>query len=242
MRRGAGGGEARTVYARSEAWRAARSQGFLGRLPEDVVDEITEGATAIHYPMGSVSLPTEEGAQPAVVLSGMLRYFLSTEGGRQITIRYIGIGDLVGTVTPHGSGLSSTFQAVEPSVLLHLDRTRMGAVARQRPDFAWGLVEEVAARLRFAYGALAATAFTTVRARVARDLLERAEAGGHLETGAVLAVTQQALADATGSVREVVARAVRELRTAHVIATDMNGITVLDLRRLQAEATSDAGE
>jgi CRP/FNR family transcriptional regulator, cyclic AMP receptor protein len=242
MRRGPSPSDIRPISAGPEAVRAARSRGFLARLSPDFVEEITQGGTAIYYPQGSVSFPSHEGANPAVVVSGMLRYLLSTAGGRQITIRYIGVGDLVGTVVPRGSGLSTTFQAVEPSVLLHLDRVRMQAAVGDRPEFAWELVEEMAIRLRFAYSALAATAFTSVRARVARDLVERARAGGRLETGALLPVTQQALADATGSVREVVARAIRELRTAGVITTDADGIRIKNLQRLEAEAANGAGD
>jgi CRP/FNR family transcriptional regulator len=55
--------------------------------------------------------------------------------------------------------------------------------------------------------------------------------------GVHLAVTQQSLADATGSVREVVARALRELRREGAVATADDGITVLDptaLTRLAA--------
>ena len=76
-----------------------------------------------------------------------------------------------------------------------------------------------------------------VRVRVARDLLERAKMSGPLVAGLHLAVTQQSLADATGSVRELVARALRELRQEGAVATADDGITVLDpdvLSRLAA--------
>jgi CRP/FNR family transcriptional regulator len=43
-----------------------------------------------------------------------------------------------------------------------------------------------------------------------------------------LIVTHQSLADATGSVREVVARALRNLRDEGVIATDVGRITILN--------------
>src|SRR5438132_532990 len=51
---------------------------------------------------------------------------------------------------------------------------------------------------------------------------------GPVVAGLHLAVTQQSLADATGSVREVVARALRELRREGAIATADDGITVVD--------------
>ena len=231
---------ARGGSAAIEALAAARSRGFLGRLPVELVDEITESAATVYYPKGTISFPASEGAQPAVVLSGLLRYYLATSTGRQITIRYIGVGDLAGTVNPYGPGLSTAIQAVEPSLLLHLDRPLLDALMRRRPDFASELLEELAIRLRFAYGALAATAFTPVRARVARDLLERARASDSLRPGLRLQVTQQALADATGSVREVVTRAIGELRREGVIATDAAGISILDPGALVAEASQGA--
>ena len=72
-----------------------------------------------------------------------------------------------------------------------------------------------------------------VRSRVARDLGERAKISGTpLRPGLHLEVTQQALADATGSVREVVARALRELREENVIGPLGDGVTILDFDAL----------
>jgi DNA-binding transcriptional regulator YhcF (GntR family) len=45
-------------------------------------------------------------------------------------------------------------------------------------------------------------------------------------------VSQQELADATGSVREVVARALRDLRTAGIVATTADCVVILDPARL----------
>ena len=66
-------------------------------------------------------------------------------------------------------------------------------------------------------------------------------AGGRDQRGLVLPVTQQALADATGSVREVVARAVRELRRRGAIATQSDGIKILDPDALAAESVRGEG-
>ena len=49
-------------------------------------------------------------------------------------------------------------------------------------------------------------------------------------------VSQQELADAAGSVREVVARALRDLRLAGVVATSPDHIVILDPARLHAES------
>ena len=119
-------------------------------------------------------------------------------------------------------------QAIQPSVLLHLDAERVRSLSQRRPELSQALIDELVSRLRSAFRALAASAFMPVRARVARDLLERAKMSGPVVAGLHLAVTQQSLADATGSVREVVARALRELRREGAIATADDGITVVD--------------
>ena len=60
------------------------------------------------------------------------------------------------------------------------------------------------------------------------DLVERAKMRGPLRAGLEIDVTQQSLADATGSVREVVSRALGQLRREGVVARNADGITVLD--------------
>ena len=54
-------------------------------------------------------------------------------------------------------------------------------------------------------------------------------------------ISQQELADAVGSVREVVARVLRELRVAEVIATAADRIVILEAARLYAESGGSAG-
>jgi CRP/FNR family transcriptional regulator len=54
-------------------------------------------------------------------------------------------------------------------------------------------------------------------------------------------VSQQELADAAGSVREVVARALRDLRVAGIVATAADSVVILDPARLYAESGGPAG-
>jgi CRP/FNR family transcriptional regulator, cyclic AMP receptor protein len=66
-----------------------------------------------------------------------------------------------------------------------------------------------------------------VRQRVARHLLDlaaREEPGRSL----VVSATQQGIAQAVGSVREVVARVLRELKAEQLIDSSRTGIHILD--------------
>jgi CRP/FNR family cyclic AMP-dependent transcriptional regulator len=236
MMAAAGAAEAEGSGRREDPLPPIPQIGFLGGLRPEVVEEIIESAPFVRYPAGTTTF--ESG--PAVVVSGLLGYFLWFPGGRQITIRYIGVGDLVGRVALPDSTLTTAVQAIEPSVLLQIDQARLEAVAKRHSEVSFALVEELTRRLRGAYRALASRSFATVRSRVARDLIERATAAGRLDAGLRLRVTQQALADATGSVREVVARSLRELRRDGVVATDHTGVTILDLAGLARVAGLDA--
>ncbi|HEY1419783.1 MAG TPA: Crp/Fnr family transcriptional regulator [Candidatus Dormibacteraeota bacterium] len=204
-----------------------------------MVDELLGSASVERYPVRAVRF----GLGASIVVSGLLRYFLSAADGRQITIRYVGPGDLVGSVIPLSATGSTGAQAIEPSVVMVLDPGRLQTVVFRHPESFEALIDEMTGRLRTAYGVLAARSFATVKSRIARDLIERARAGGHPEPAADLQVTQQALADATGSVREVVARSLAEMRRQGIVATHPSHVTILDADALAREARAEgAGE
>jgi CRP/FNR family cyclic AMP-dependent transcriptional regulator len=212
---------------------AIRRRGFLGSLPTDLAERIVSRAVMLRHAAASTPL---QAPGPAVVVSGMVRYFMTASDGRQLTIRYVGEGDLVGTVFPSPVfGVSTGFQTLAPSSLLYLDGAQLLACARERPELGLALAREYSHRLRHAHRALASSVFATVRARLARDLVERAKAAGARGPAVRLSVTQQELADATGSVREVVARALAELRHLGLLTTDHSTVVIPDLRALARE-------
>jgi CRP/FNR family transcriptional regulator len=75
-----------------------------------------------------------------------------------------------------------------------------------------------------------------VTQRVASHLLDLATMPQRPEAPLVSEVSQQELADAVGSVREVVARALRDLRAAGTVATSTDRIEILDPVRLHEQS------
>jgi CRP/FNR family transcriptional regulator, cyclic AMP receptor protein len=224
------------VGEHTEQLAAVWGNGFLARLPAELGGELVRSAALVHYPTGSVGAPASDSGWAAVIISGLIREYLLTPDGRQVTIRYARCGDLVGYPTSDSRWLTAEIEAVEPSELLHLEVKRMERLAQHEPELAMALAEELANLLRHAHRTLAGSAFATVRSRVARDLLERAGRAEAPRSGTHVRVTQQALANATGSVREVVARALRELRLHGVVETDRSGITIRNVDALIREA------
>jgi CRP/FNR family transcriptional regulator, cyclic AMP receptor protein len=174
----------------------------------------------------------------ALVVSGLFRAYYEASDGRQVTVRYARSGDVLGVVGAAGGPSPLHTRALTDATRLNMDIHVLRALARNDHEVAWSLVEELSHVVFGLWHELADTAFASVPQRVARHLLEIAatqlEPGGPL----VARVSQQELADLAGSVREVVSRALRDLRGEGIVRVTRGGITVLDASRLAERAWS----
>jgi CRP/FNR family transcriptional regulator len=106
------------------------------------------------------------------------------------------------------------------------------------PAVARACAEELARQLIWSFDEIADQAFLSVRQRVARQLLDLAV---HDDEGALVArISQQELADAIASGREVVSRALHELQRAGLVSSTRAGIVVSDPVGLSDEASRAA--
>lgn len=213
-----------------------RETGFLLRLPPALRDEVLQKARLVEYPAGGAMIYRDEQRRPALVAWGLLRTYLTWHDDRQLTLVYHRPGDLYEVLQVQSEAVSEGVQAIEPSGVLQLDLARLERLAEARTELAIALAQDLRDRLGVAYGALVRQTFGTVRQRVAADLLARVEGNKSLRTGHELKVSSQQLADATGSVREVVGRVLRQLRSNGVLGTEAKRIVVLDPAGLQREA------
>lgn len=212
------------------------NRGFLARLTPDLIEELVRSSHAAWYPAGTVLASSAEGIAPALILSGRMRYFLIAPDGRQLTVAYTLPGDIIGALLHDHNTISARHEVLQPTKLLHLDENHVKALMTRRTALTQAMLSETVDRLRAAYELLAGRAFTSVRVRVARDLWERSKMCDSAQQGQRLELTHQALADATGSVREVVARTIRDLRQEGIICTDATGITIVDAEGLARAA------
>ena len=218
----------------------ALAHSFLAELPAEVISELRVGGERADYPAGTTVYQPGSEPRAALVVRGLLRVFLASLEGRQVTVRYARPGDVLGIAVLVGGPASVGVQAVEPSGLFRLSSRTLLAAARRDARVSWAIAGELNRRLYDTLEQTAVNAFGSVRQRVAAHLLDLASAQ---QEPAWLAarVSQQELADAVGSVREVVARVLRELRVAGVIATAADRIVILNATRLYAESGGSAG-
>ncbi len=217
--------------------RAALGRSFLSALPPAALERLLDGAQLEVLGAGATTYRAGGEPRPSLVVTGLFRSYFAGPDGRQVTVRYAREGHVLGVVGTRGGPAPLHVQALTDASRLRFDIETLRDLAQSDAAVAWVLVGELTSTVHALWHEVAATAFATVPQRVARHLLEIAAREQEAEGGALVAhVSQQELADLAGSVREVVARALRELRDAGVVRVSRTGITVLDPADLASRA------
>ena len=205
---------------------------FLAGLPSDLVAALVEAGERTDYPAGSTIYRPGSHPRALLVVGGLLRVYMSAPEGRQVTVRYARPCDVLGIAVLVGGPADVGVQALAESSLFRIDSRVLTAAAHRDARVAWALAEELNRRLYETLHQTAINAFGSVRQRVAAHLLDLASAqqrpGGRL----VARVSQQELADAVGSVRELVARVLLDFRLERLVVTAPDSIHILDPVRL----------
>jgi CRP/FNR family transcriptional regulator, cyclic AMP receptor protein len=213
-------------------------RGCWAQLPIATIEQLTIGGRLTEFAAGH-AVYSEAGAERlAVIARGLLRVYMHASDGRQVTVRYVRPGDLLGVPALVGGPAPVFVQAVTAGSAFFFDITRVKRAARDDPAIAWLFAEESVHRLYDVLEELAGNAFATVRQRVARHLLDLAAARPGPVGRLTALVSQQDLANSVGSVREVVARVLGELRAERLIRTSPGRIEILDPVRLSRQLWS----
>jgi CRP/FNR family transcriptional regulator len=211
--------------------------GFLSTLPPAAAERLVAEAIRINVPAGSIVYRDEEAPQLLVVVTGLLRIFVSSADGRQVTVRYARSGDVAGLALTISGPAPMGIQAMTPALLVALRTRTLRAMLASDPGVARACAEELGRQVQSLLVDVAEQAFLPVRQRLARQLLVLAKRGRgrHL----VVTASQQELADAIGSVREVVARTLHGLQEDDLVCVSRGGIELLDPLRLSEEPAPD---
>jgi CRP/FNR family transcriptional regulator len=219
----------------------ALSRSFLADLPPEVAGRLRAEGERAEYPAGTTVYRAGASPQAALVVRGLIRVYLASAEGRQVTIRYARPGDVLGIAVLVGGPASVSVQAVEPSSLFRISSRTLTAAARRDPRVGWAIAQELNRRLYDTLEQTAVHVFGSVRQRAAAHLLDLASAQQQPAGRLVARVSQQELADAVGSVREVVARVLRDFRVAGIVATAADSVVILDASRLYTECGGASG-
>ena len=210
-------------------------------LPSEVIDELLDGTVESKVAGGEVvHRALDDDHYLELVITGVMRVFVTAPDGRTMTIRYCRSGELLGAMSLFADDFTepATKQAVVDTRLLLMSPPNVRALAERDLRVARALLVELSERARNFVNEIPRSSFASVRQRVARQLLDLADTdshGGGPNGELAVPITQQELADAAGTVREVVVRALRQLRDAGVVRTERDRIVLLDPVQLTDE-------
>jgi CRP-like cAMP-binding protein len=183
-----------------------------------------------HIPAGTLIFRAGDAPTIALIRAGVVRLFIRTGAGRQVTIGYARPGDLIGLVPLLGASRAWNAEAIAGTTLAIVTIEQVQAAAALHAQIPWLIAEHIATWASDAVRALADHSSQPVAARVARHLREIAVRTP--DGRAVALVTHRRLADAVGTVHQVISRQLRVLRTDGVIDTHRGAITIVNEERL----------
>jgi len=215
-------------------------RGSWASVPIGTIESLIEGGRVIEFPAGHTVYAEADAEELAVVLRGLLRVYMHASDGRQVTVRYVRTGDLLGVPALIGGPAPVFVQAVASGAAFFFDIDRVKRAARTDASVAWALAEESVHRLYDVLEELAGNAFASVRQRVARHLLDLAASRPGVGSRLTAFVSQQDLANSVGSVREVIARVLAEFREERLVRTSPGRVEILDPLRMSRQLWSRA--
>jgi CRP/FNR family transcriptional regulator len=171
-----------------------------------------------------------EGEQPLgvfFVLLGRVRLSRTAPDGREQVLSTIGPGenfDLVPVLD--GEPCPSTARAMSQVECLLLPREELQSLIYRHPGLAIAAMQAMAHQLRSLVDLVEDLAFRSVRARLARQLLAVAGGGS-------AAITQQELAERTGTIREMAGRTLRRMAEEGLVRLERGRVVVLDATGLR---------
>src|ERR1700759_295835 len=211
-------------------------------FPENLTARLFANAKPTRLGAGGVLfLAGDPGDGCYRVEQGLLKVSMIAPSGAERILAIVGPGGIVGELsTIDGLPRSASVAAVRDSELTFVSRAAFQAFAEAHPQVYRDLVTLLATRLRDTDGVVAAGSFLPLKGRVARALLDLAEAFGHdVGQGRILIrqkVSQSDLAAMAGIARENVSRILNDWIREKLISRLSGYYCLEDHAKLQSEA------
>ncbi|MDX9865315.1 MAG: Crp/Fnr family transcriptional regulator [Anaerolineaceae bacterium] len=210
---------------------------LLTHLPEHVLCQMAQAAIPLHCEDGQmIDLDDEQGAVFFVV-KGMVRSYRSNRSGREQNLIHLTSGDAF-NIPQAFSGqdiIPISAVAIGDVYLLKIPFDPFQHIVSCNPEAALAVLQDLSKKLAHLTQLTHDLSLRTVRARLARFLLDQSRAS--VPSG--VQWTQHEIAAQIGSVREVVSRTMRAFVRDGLIRLNRQRIEILDEKALEAEAEKE---
>ncbi len=213
----------------------------LGLLDKPDLDEVLRFARRVAFDRGqTVFHKGDPGDALYAILAGRVGINASSGLGKQVFLNIMEAGEVFGEIALLDGGVR-TAQAVamEPAILLRIDRKRFLPLLEARPKLCLKLMELLCGRLRWTSDIIESIIFLDIPHRLAKRLLILAAEHGR-DTGQDLQVeiglSQEDLANMLGATRESVNKVLRAFQQQGLIAYGRGQLRILNRQALQEVA------
>ncbi len=213
-------------------------------MPREIAGKLLAGERTVTLEAGETLFERGDAGDGCYWLrSGVLKVCVASTKGEQRILAILGPGAIVGEMAMiDGLPRSASVAAVRACELTFVSRAAFLDILRQHPELYADIVKTLATRLRHSDEDMAASSFLTVRARVARALMQFAQQlGEDAGDGQMLIrhrITQSDLAAMAGVARESVSRTLGDWKRHKVLERATRAGYVVHRARLEKEAAA----
>lgn len=187
------------------------------------------------FPAKSVII--KEGDQSAdlyYIIGGSVTVLIEDHKGREIVLAYLNAGDFFGELGLFDDEHKRTafVRARTKCEIAQINYQRLKGLGDLFPELLFSIASQMAIRLKKTSRKVSDLAFTDVKGRVARtliDLCKEPDAMTHPD-GMLVKITRQELGRIVGCSREMVGRVLKDLEDDHLISVSGKSIVVFGTR------------
>jgi CRP/FNR family cyclic AMP-dependent transcriptional regulator len=213
---------------------ALRHISLFAGLSDDALARVAGRAICRKYAPGEIVIFEGDPCRAAYFIAdGQVRVYRLSSGGREQVLARLGPGQAFNTVPPfqpHGVN-HATVEALAEVTLYAITCEDFRRLVGDCAELALAILQDFADRLDHLTDLVEDLSLRTVRGRLARFLLERADAGQVTRRW-----TQEEIAAHLGTVRDMVGRTLRAFADAGLVRMERQRIILLDREGLEAEA------
>jgi CRP/FNR family cyclic AMP-dependent transcriptional regulator len=197
-------------------------------LKDPMLREIAERGNVKHYPSHTVLITEGDAADTLyIILSGRAKVYASNESGKDVILRVLTAGDLIGEMAIDGGSRSASVMTLEPTSCALVRGADLRAFIVAHPDFAHDLILKLITRVRSLTGRVKSLALEDVYRRVVALLQATSEPDGEQHRIVRQKMSQQDIAEHVGSSREMVSRIFKQLTVGGYLALEGRYIRLL---------------
>jgi len=215
---------------------------YFRRLPRAEVEKLARASRSRVLGRGERAFEAGDDCRGLLVIAdGAIEMRQVSPRGREQVLHAEGAGATLGEAPLFDrQGYIASAVAVAPTRLLLVPRSTVLALCRRRPDVALAMLEAMARRVRHFAALVEDLGLRQVVERLARHIESAAGRSASPGTIVDLGLTQEQLAARLATVRELVARAFRQLERDGAVTRARSRVTIRDPKRLADIASGDA--